>query len=288
MKNILFGLFPALMWGIQPIVMTKIGEKPTRKVMGMSLGIFIASLIVLTFTGPRNFTKRLIIIAFIDGLTLSYGLMHQIKGFELLGIAKGTPISTGSQLIGATLVGALYFKEWTSFQQYILGITALIIIILGITMTSFEENESVNRNKKAEKEGIKIILISSIAFVIYTVIPRLADISIWDALVPQSAGVLIGSFILGKREEEKLFVKRTFLHIITGFIFTAGNVVLMISNVVNGLALGFTLTQMSVVVSTIGGLLILKEGKTRRELKFTIFGLIFIIIGVILIGFTKI
>lgn len=288
MKNILFGLFPALMWGIQPIIMTKIGGKATRKVMGMSLGIFIASLIVLAFTGPRAFTKRLILISFIDGLTLSYGLVHQIKGFELLGIAKGTPVSTGTQLIGATLVGAIYFKEWTSVFQYALGVGALVIIILGISMTTFEEKTNTNTNKDAARHGVKIILVSSVAFVIYTVIPRVADISIWDALVPQSAGVLVGSFLLGKREEDKLFVKETFQHIVTGFIFTSGNVVLMISNVINGLALGFTLTQMSVVVSTIGGLLILKESKTKKELNYTMLGLILIVIGVVLIGFTKV
>lgn len=104
MKNILFGLIPALMWGIQPIVMTKIGGKSTDKVMGMGLGIFIAGILISIFKRPEYLTKTLILISFIDGIALSYGLINQIKGFEFVGISKGTPISTGTQLIGATLV----------------------------------------------------------------------------------------------------------------------------------------------------------------------------------------
>ena len=132
------------------------------------------------------------------------------------------------------------------------------------------------------------MILSSIGFIMYTVILKVADINIWDALIPQGLGMLVGSIILARREDkEKLFVKESYKHIITGFIFAVANITLMISNIINGLALGFTLTQMNVVVATIGGLIILKENKTKKELSFTIIGLFLVIIGAILIGLTK-
>lgn len=287
MENILFGLVPAMMWGIQPIVMTKLGGKSTKKVIGMALGIFITSIIVYFFRRPENWTMSLILLSFIDGLALSYGLINQIKGFNLLGVSKGTPISTGTQLVGATLIGAIFFKEWQTLNQYILGIIALIMIILGVSMTAFQENKTDTNNSDIKK-GVITMILSSIGFIMYTIILKVADINIWDALIPQGLGMLVGSIILARREDkEKLFVKDSFKHIITGFIFAAANITLMISNIINGLALGFTLTQMNVVVATIGGLIILKENKTKKELSFTIIGLFLVIIGAILIGLTK-
>ncbi|AFS79805.1 putative sugar uptake protein [Gottschalkia acidurici 9a] len=288
LENVLFGLIPALMWGIQPIIMTKIGGRPTKKVMGMALGIFIVSLIVFIFKRPQEWTTRLIIISLIDGIALSYGLINQIKGFSLLGISRGMPISTGTQLVGAALFGVLYFKEWSTVEQYMLGIAALILIILGVTMTTLQENNEAQIQKESIKKGLITLILSSLGFVIYTVILRIADITIWDALLPQAIGMLIGSYFLSKREDRsKLFVPKTFQNILTGFIFAIANITLMISNVMNGLAIGFTLTQMNVVIATIGGLIILKESKTPKEFKFTIIGLLLVVLGGILIGITK-
>lgn len=288
MKNILFGLIPALMWGIQPIIMTKLSGKSEEKVVGMGLGIFLVALFISIFKRPNNLSSTLILISFVDGLALSYGLINQIRGFSLVGISKGTPISTGTQLIGATLVGVLYFKEWSSAFQYILGIIAIILIIIGVSMTTFEEKKEENIKKSNLKKGIITLILSSVGFVLYTIILKVANINIWDALIPQGLGVLVGSYLLSKRNyKEKLFTKNSIKHIITGAIFAIANITLMISNEINGLSVGFTLTQMNVVIATIGGLVILKEKKTKKELIYVLLGLLLVVIGGVFIGITK-
>lgn len=288
MENILFGLIPALMWGIQPIIMTKIGGKSTDKVIGMGLGIFLSAIIISIFKGYENLSLNIIIISFIDGLALSYGLINQIKGFSLIGISKGTPISTGTQLIGATLVGVVYFKEWTSSFQYILGTLAIVLVILGVSMTTFEEKKDKVVKKNNLKKGIITLILSSVGFVLYTVILKVANIDIWQALIPQGIGVLIGSYVLSKKEYNgKLFSEKIIYHIITGCIFAIGNITLMISNELNGLAIGFTLTQMNVVIATLGGMFILKEEKTKKELIYVLLGLLLVVIGGVFIGITK-
>lgn len=47
----------------------------------------------------------------------------------------------------------------------------------------------------------------------------------------------------------------------------------------NGVVTAFILTQLNVVVATLGVLLILKEFKTHKELVFTLFGLLLIVVG---------
>ena len=252
----------------------------------MSLGIFLSSLLVFIFRRPENLTWSLVLLSFIDGLALSYGLVNQIRGLYMLGVAKATPISTGSQLVGAALIGAIYFKEWTSLGQYLLGLPALVLIVIGVAMTSYEEDKSASKGQLGP--GLVRLLLSSLGFIAYTVILRVANISIWDALVFQGLGVLVGSYLMAKREEgAELFKGETLRNILTGLFFALGNISLMLSNVINGLALGFTLTQMNVVIATLGGLLFLKEKKTKKELVLTLSGLVLVVGGAVLIGITK-
>lgn len=68
---------------------------------------------------------------------------------------------------------------------------------------------------------------------------------------------------------------------------TTANLTVMLSNEMNGLAVGWTLSQMNVIVATLGGLFILKEKKTKKEMAFVIAGMILIALGGILIGITK-
>ena len=49
--------------------------------------------------------------------------------------------------------------------------------------------------------------------------------------------------------------------------------------------MAFVFTQMNVVIATIGGVLVLHEHKTRREMAFTIAGIILIVAGSILTAF---
>ena len=47
-----------------------------------------------------------------------------------IGISKTMPLSTGLQLIGNTLIGAIIFGEWTRGSQYLIGTLALVLITL--------------------------------------------------------------------------------------------------------------------------------------------------------------
>ena len=287
MSNILLGLVPALMWGLQPLVMQKIGGKATNQQMGMAMGALIFSIGVLFFHQP-TWSINLVIASLLCGLVWSFGQINQIKSFHGIGVSRAMPFSTGTQLIGTSLVGVLYFQEWTQTVQFILGISALILIILGVTLTAFQENNQESSERVDMKKGVMILLISSLAFVLYAVIPRVAGVNGWDALFPQAIGMFLGSVLFCSFEKQpEIFGQKSFQNIITGFFFAIANVTMMLSNEANGVALGFTLSQMNVVVATLGGMLLLHETKTSKETKFTLGGLILVVAGGLLIGMTK-
>lgn len=287
MGSILLGLIPALMWGLQPLVMQKIGGKAANQQMGMAMGTLLFSLGVLFFHQP-TWSINLVLASLICGLVWSFGQINQIKSFHIIGVSRAMPISTGTQLIGTSLVGVLYFQEWTKSIQFILGISALFLIILGVSFTAFQEKNQKAEERVDMKKGVLILIISSIAFVLYAVIPRVAGINGWDAVFPQAIGMFLGSMLFCSFEKQPdIFGQKSFHNIITGFFFAIANITMMLSNEANGVALGFTLSQMNVIVSTLGGMLILHEVKTSKEIKYTLGGLILVVAGGILIGMTK-
>ena len=98
-----------------------------------------------------------------------------------------------------------------------------------------------------------------------------------------------GSLILSLLEskEIKKFDAVTFKNMIPGLVWACANIAMIYANKLNGVAIGFTLSQMAVVVSTIATLVILKEKKSHKELVHTILGTIVVAIGGVMIGFTK-
>ncbi len=287
MTNIMLGLLPALMWGIQPLILQTIGGKTSNQQMGMSLGALIFSVGILFIHQPV-WTWHLIIASFICGLAWSFGQITQIESFHLIGVSAAMPISTGMQLIGVTMFGIFYFHEWTSTLDYIYGISALLVIILGVFFTAYKE-QGDGSDKANMQRGLFVLVLSTVGQVMYNVIPRMADLNGWDVLFPQGIGMALGamgfSFFFDKKPD--LFSKKSFQNIAAGAAFAIGNIGILLSNKANGVALGFTLSQMNVIVSTLGGILFLKERRTSKELKLTIAGLVLVALGGILIGLTK-
>lgn len=81
--------------------------------------------------------------------------------------------------------------------------------------------------------------------------------------------------------------KKSWENIATGFCFAIANLTILLSNQLNGVAVRFTLSQLNVVVATLGGLFILHEKKTHNEMISVLAGLTLVVIGAVLIRTTK-
>ena len=232
--------------------------------------------------------------AAINGIPWSIAQILQIKSFDYLGVARAMPLSTGMQLVFTTLLGALFFHEWTHGWQFGFGICALVVIIVGVACTAFQE-KSEDKGPSNLKLGLLITLISSLLYTSYAAAGKFFSVSSWDMLFPQAVFMVLGTTIIafcmsGKDAmdpEIGAFGKKSWMNMSTGALFATANLTVMLSNEMNGLAVGWTLSQMNVIVATLGGLFILKEKKTKREMAFVIAGMILIALGGILIGITK-
>lgn len=282
--GILVGLVPALGWGFQSIVMQKIGGKYSNKVLGMGITTLIIGIICYILK-PEQLTTNVIIGSVLCGICLSLGQIGQIRSFDLVGVSTAMPVSAGEQLLGTTLIGAAVFHEWSKSLQWTLGIVALILVIVGIVCTAFTEDKSKGSNVKL---GLLILTGSSIALVGYATLPTFFGISGWGIFLPQSIALIITDIVvLGVQKDSQMLAPSTWKNMITGLFFGAANIGIILSNQMNGVAVGYTLSQLNVVVATLGGLLILHEVKTKKELRYTLLGLALIVIGAVLNGITK-
>ncbi|GLB47059.1 putative sugar uptake protein [Philodulcilactobacillus myokoensis] len=286
--NILIGLIPALLWGLMPVAVNKSGGRPINQLIGTTYGAFIIALIVYLIKRPE-ISASTFWWCLLSGIFWTFGQLTQYTSFTKIGVSTAMPISTGMQLVGNSLIGVLFFGEWNSIEFKIIGFSAIVLIIIGIALTT--KTDSDNKiNSAALKEGVLLLLFGTFGYAGYSAFPRIANADGWSALFPQILGMLITAVIfsigLSKQNpvKDSLFSRHSILNMSTGFLFGLAAFVYLISTHLNGVATGFTISQMCVIVSTLSGIFIIGEHKSKRELTFVILGLILVVIGGIMTG----
>ncbi|WP_214808871.1 GRP family sugar transporter [Exiguobacterium sp. s95] len=281
--DILIAIVPALMWGTLPLVVSKIGGSTEQQIIGTTLGALAFALVTFLFISPE-LSMTAWVAGLFSGAFWALGQMNQFAAFKQMGVSKTMPISTGMQLVGTSLFGVLAFGEWSNTSALILGISALVLIVAGAAFTSYKEDKS----KKDENigKGLLLLVISTIGYVGYVVIARWFNINGWEAVLPQAIGMVVSAILLSLRKGN-LFAKQTFTNGLAGIMWAVGNIALLLATARVGVATSFSLSQTGVVISTIGGVLFLKEAKTKKEMTFVIIGCTLVVAGGIMIGFTK-
>ncbi|MCD8789850.1 glucose transporter [Mammaliicoccus sciuri] len=281
----LIALLPALFWGSVVLINVKVGGGPYNQILGTTIGAFIIGL-CLFFFGDVHFTFTTVIIGMISGAFWALGQGFQLRSVDLIGVSITMPISTGLQLLGTTLFSAAFLGEWSTGMQVALGLSGLVLLIIGVIFTSVQKKGSGNSgNTKKLGKAIPILLISTVGYVVYVVIGQVFGVEGWDALFPQSIGMVIGGIILSFKH--KPTVKHTSLNLLPGIVWALGNMFLFISQPKVGVGTSFSFSQMLVIVSTLGGIYLLGEQKTKRQMTFIWIGIVLIIIAAFIIGAAK-
>lgn len=298
MGSILIGLIPALGWGFQGIIMQKIGGTTANKQMGMVLTALVMS-IVVALIDPIAWSPALIAAAAVNGIPWAIAQILQIKSFDYLGVSRAMPLTSGIQLILTSVIGAFYFNEWPHAWQMGVGFAGIALIIVGTVLTTYTEAGQETTSKSDIRKGVIITAISSALYVAYATAARFFNVDSFQILLPQAlfmlAATIVISIIVSKRDSvdgvfgrvEGVFGLKSWQNMLTGVLWSVANIAVLFSNQVNGVAVGWTLANMNLIFATLGGLFILHEKKTPKELKFVIAGMIIIAAGGIAIGATK-
>lgn len=229
---------------------------------------------------------KLLIVGLVSGFFWTLGQNQQFKSMKLVGVSSTLPISTGLQLIANTLAGVLLFHEWTSARDIILGTIALVLLIIGVRFTTISDTKETNSSSDSSKKAwTKALALSTLGYALYTITVNASGVSALAVILPQSAGMLAGALLFSWKENIRS--KYTVRNILTGLIWGIGNIFMLLAMKKIGLAVSFSLSQMGIIISTLGGIWLLGETKTKREIKYVIWGCLLVIVGGIVLGYLK-
>lgn len=280
---LLIGLCPLIGWGLYPTIASKFGGKPTNQIVGSTFGTLIFAYIYFLITGLSMPTGIKFILSLLSGAGWAFGQIMSFKAFKLVGSSRVMPITTALQLIVTALWGVFALGNWNGISNKIIGFIALIIIIIGATMTSWQEHSDKQESSKMKK-AVLFLVVGVIGYWLYSAAPQATNISGKYAFLPQALGMFLTAVIycLFHIKENNVFKQKvSYLQIISGFFFAFAALTYLISAQpnMNGLATGFVLSQTSVVLATLTGIYFLNERKTKKEMIVTILGLLLIILA---------
>lgn len=285
---LLIALVNIIGWGLIPLT---VKGSPKSQIAGMGIGASVTALIIYLFTRPA-FDAVTWAVALVAGMLWTIGQLGQFISYTKIGVSGTIPLSTGFQLVGNSLIGVLIFGEWPTAQAKIIGFIALLLVVVGIVLSSKSDDQE---SSNATAKNITFLLITTIGYWIYSSFPKFVtqninpNVSGLDYIFPEMLGVLVGTiiYIVATHSTEVYRNKLILRNSIAGIEFSIGTLFYLFSVKQNGVTNAFIYSQLCSVISTFGGIWFLHETKSKREMTYVVIGLIFIVGGSVLTGFAK-
>lgn len=152
--NLLIALLPALLWGMLPLAISKVGGRPIHQIIGTTTGTLLVAIVVYLIVQP-DITTANFWWCFLSGALWAGAQMLQYRSFELIGVSGGMPISTGMQLTANSIVGVLFLGDWPTWGQRLVGFCAITLIIFGIWLTT--RRDSVGKVQRSAQQPTNFV-----------------------------------------------------------------------------------------------------------------------------------
>lgn len=185
------------------------------------------------------------------------------------------------QLVGNSLIGVMIFGEWRGAKALLIGFGALLIVIIGALMTSVSDKKG---DSKVTTSNVIFLLATTIGYWIYSSFPKipyLANQSSEGIFLPEVLGILVGAILyeLFTGNTKAFGQKEQYTNILGGIFWGIAAFAYIFAARSLGVNVAFIFTQLNVVIATFGGILVLHEHKSSHEMKFTLLGILLIVIG---------
>lgn len=282
--NYVYLIIPAIGWGLMPLVIASVKNSTVyNQIVGTVAASFVFGALVMLLLHPA-ISWPLFLFSALGGALWVVGQVGQYISYARIGVSETMPISTGLQLIGVPLVGVIAFGEWSSPQAKLWGFIGIVVLILGVALTSLTDKGTSEGKKENQVSTLILLVLTTLGYVASSSIPKALHGNGVSIFFGQTVGMLVAVFIytLATGNLKAWTEKATFQSSVAGILYAIAALSYILSVQANGVNMAFVISQLCVVISTLGGLLILHEKKTKRGLVFTILGLILIIAGAIL------
>lgn len=297
--GILFAFLAIIGWSAYPTLVSFFGGKPVQGIFGATWGTLIVAIVMSLVTGMAIPTGSNFWLSFFSGAAWAFGNVLTIVAFGMkdedgnaLGSAKAMPISTAFQITANVVWGVAKLNNWPSTASKIIGFFAVVIILIGAYLTTFQEKKTAG-NKQLIIKAVGVLLVAQIGYSLYGILPQYTNNT--DGMhmfLPQAIGMAVFGLLLGIYEVIKnhnnIFAQSiTYKQIFSGFFFAMAALGYLVSAqpAMLGLATGFVLSQVSIVGATVSGILVMHTHKTKKEWLVISIGLVLIVIAAAVTSF---
>lgn len=273
---LLVAMIPALCWGLNPLFIRKISGRPENEMFGMGVGVALVVVAFLMLFKQSHLPSILIFLAAaVSGAAWALGQLGQYMSYHLIGVSKTMPVSTALQLVGTSLIGVLMFGEWSGSVQKLFGLMAIVLIVIGSGLSV----GSGDNGKHTFKDYVPL-LVTTCGYWIYGCIPKAIHVNALQLFLPQMLGIMIVSLGWSLAKNHKVVVqKASWLNVIPGVLYGIAAFAYIFAARGIGVTNAYIIGQLSVVISTMGGLVFLHESRNTANLYKVLAGLAFIFVG---------
>ena len=282
--NYLFLFIPAIGWGLMPLFVAGVKKSNIyHQIVGSVLGAFLFGVVVTLIKRPA-FNMTSFLLAMVAGAAWVVGQCGQYYSYSKIGVSETMPLSTGLQLIGVPLVGVLIFGEWASTQAKLFGFLGILALVVGVAFTSLTDKGTAEGNKQNQTSTMIILALTTLGYITSSSIPKALKGDNTMIFFGETIGMLIATviYLLATKKIDVVKEKESYQVIPAGLIYAVAALAYIVSVKMNGVNLAFVMSQLCVVISTLGGIIFLHEQKTKKGYIYTAIGLVLIVAGAVL------
>ena len=283
---------PAFLLGAMGISWGLIGGDDRQRMLGQMLGALLVACAVLPFMSV-SWTIQSFSLAIASGLLLGVGVFGQLLALKHLGISRAMPLSAAGQLIFVSLGGIVLFGELTNGQALPVALVSIVCLAVGVWFISRTEKNSDTSHLNWRAGGV-LLAFSTVGLVAYPLFVRAFAIDGMSGFFPQTLACALVALVATEPRvspwlgsEDRRWEKTTALLLIPGILWGAATLITMIYIQKIGVATAFPLAQMCVVIQTLGGIWILGEKRSSKEIIWTVIGVVIMTVGIVLVGVSK-
>lgn len=261
---------PALGWGLMPVISKKAGGTPVEQLVGTTIAAFGVSILINLIAGVE-YTLIGVVASLISGAFWAGGQYLQFKALADGAVSQVMPISNGTQLVFTSLASGVLLREWQSTKQSFITLLLMVVILFAIYLITINQ-----KNGKVAKplslQTILTICASSLCLMGYVITTTLFHVEGLQIFLPQACAMFLSACVMTKVDQRKPNVTNVLRNILTGISWAIANISLFYTAARLGVGLSYTISQLCIFVSIIGGILLLREKKTKVEIMHTTIG----------------
>lgn len=268
----------------------------------MSLGVLIGtSLIGLPRVDQVWSSRHVVALSYLGGILWYLGGLMWIKAIDCIGYGSATAIKN-TTCIFATIIGIVLFNEYAHA-----GAWRILLVVLGSVLVSVSAilllRTGTERNGDKQQDGgmdlfrgVALALGAAVFFALYTVPGRFVNGNTaewgWQYYCLVGQGVFLAGLVtygisgdITSALRESL--RERLLGILSGLLFGVAFALMMTSMNLVGMAVGFSLANLNIVIVLPLSILIVKEVDYYAQKRLILLGVTCAVIGTVCLALSK-